>query len=536
MNELSLFSTFSKGVKISGTRTHSNCVIYTRVSTKEQADTNLSLETQLKACNNYAQKQGYMVMAQFGGTYESAQTDERKEFSAMLSFVKKSRLKVSFILVYSLERFSRNDNSIWLSGQLRKLGIEIVSVTQPIDTSNPSGQMQQKMLFLFGEFDNQLRKQKCMAGIKEMLIGGDWPTLPPMGYDILKANGRRQLIVNAKGRLLKLAFHWKAEGISSEAVRTKLAEKGLKVSNQHMSKIFRNPFYCGLMAHTALEGQLVPGNHEALVSRELFLRVNGILSKNAQGYKINEENDAIPLKRFVHCDNCGKALRGYIVKKKKIYYYKCNTLACNNNKSAKSLNQLFERTLEHFRLDAATGVLDKIRSQAIATFNQLTKGGEDEFMQLQKQYNELNKRIERLEERFVEEEIRADLYNKFSAKYELEKQEMERNLSQASKKVSNLGECVETALEFAAEMPVKWHSADYVTKQNVQFLLFPEGIFYDKKTDRCRTSRINILFLYLAHFKQIALNDKRGIPELGLDYASFATLVARRGIEPLFPE
>lgn len=67
----------------------------------------------------------------------------------MLSYVKKSRAKVSHILVYSLERFSRNDNSIWLSNQLRKLGIEIISVTQPIDTSNPSGSDAAKNAFSF---------------------------------------------------------------------------------------------------------------------------------------------------------------------------------------------------------------------------------------------------------------------------------------------------------------------------------------------------------------------------------------------------
>jgi site-specific DNA recombinase len=36
-----------------------NCVIYTRVSTKEQADNNLSLQTQKKACVQYAEKQSY---------------------------------------------------------------------------------------------------------------------------------------------------------------------------------------------------------------------------------------------------------------------------------------------------------------------------------------------------------------------------------------------------------------------------------------------------------------------------------------------
>ena len=67
----------------------------------------------------------------------------------MIDFAKKQKTKVSYIIVYSLERFSRTgDNAIWLSRQLRELGINIISVTQPIDTSNPSGILQQNILFL----------------------------------------------------------------------------------------------------------------------------------------------------------------------------------------------------------------------------------------------------------------------------------------------------------------------------------------------------------------------------------------------------
>ena len=51
-------------------------VIYTRVSTKEQADNNASLQTQKKYCQEFAKKKGLMVMAYFGGTFESAKSDE----------------------------------------------------------------------------------------------------------------------------------------------------------------------------------------------------------------------------------------------------------------------------------------------------------------------------------------------------------------------------------------------------------------------------------------------------------------------------
>src|ERR1700689_4702227 len=114
MNSNILFKTFAKG-SLKAKAKGSNCVIYTRVSTKEQADNNLSLDTQKKACEIYAKKSGYQTLGYFGGTYERAKNDERKEFTNMLSFVKKSRDKISHIIVYSVDRFSRSGaNAIYL--------------------------------------------------------------------------------------------------------------------------------------------------------------------------------------------------------------------------------------------------------------------------------------------------------------------------------------------------------------------------------------------------------------------------------------
>ena len=534
MSDMLFFNTFAKGKKDAKVlKSSKECVIYTRVSSQQQAD-NLSLATQLKACTLYAEKMAYNVAATFGGTYESAETDERKQFTAMISFVKKYRGKISYILVYSLERFSRNDNSIWLTNELRKLGIEIVSVTQPIDTSSASGQMQQKMLFLFGEFDNQLRRQKCMAGIKEMLLRGDWPTKPPLGYDIVKVHGKRKIVGNIKGKLIRKAFEWKAyDNLSIESIRKKLADKGLKIGKQHMSNILRNPFYCGMMVHNMLEGRVVEGNHERLISQEVFLKVNGALKENSQGYKVNEENAEIPLKRFLICGHCGKPLRGYIVKKKNLHYYKCCTKACNNNKSAKALNSLFERVLDRFKIDRAKDVIELIKKQTVAVFNQLTAGKQDDYQHLQQEHAEILKKINRLEERYIEEEIGGELYRKYHQRYEEERKEIEEKLMTLSRQVSNLDDSIDFVVKFALELPLKWVSADYNTKQRIQFLLFPQGIRYNKKTDESRTTRINLLFLYIAYFQQIITKKKRGIPELGLNYASLSTLVAGTGLEPV---
>ena len=113
MNPFELIQSFAKGNAIDNRKpSQKNAVIYTRVSTKEQADTNQSLETQKKYCLQYALKHDLNLLGFFGGTYESAKTDERNEFNRMIRFVKNQKevltntklLSNSITLNYGLTR------------------------------------------------------------------------------------------------------------------------------------------------------------------------------------------------------------------------------------------------------------------------------------------------------------------------------------------------------------------------------------------------------------------------------------------------
>ena len=530
-NETNLFESFAKGKKHNMAR-GSNCVIYTRVSTKEQADHNFSLETQKKACELYAKKIGYQIMGYFGGTYESAKNDERKEFTNMLSFVKKSRDKISHIIVYSVDRFSRSGaNAIYLAEQLKKTGVSVYSVSQPTDTTTASGALQQNIQFIFSEYDNQLRREKCMAGTKETLQRGVWCTAPPVGYDIVKTNGKKELVINAKGKLLRKAFYWKAnDKVTNEEIIKRLAALGLKMTNQRMSAFFRNPFYCGLLVHTALEGQTVEGNHEKLISKDLFLEVNGILSVNKQGYRINPENDDIPLKRFFKCEECGKFLRGYKATKNQEYYYKCNTLGCKCNKRAESLHSVFEDLLSRYCLELDDDMRYLIKQQMVATYNQLSKQKKEDATQIEKHLKEMDKKLERLEVRYMDEEFTKDMFEKYKLKYITEKQEIEKQMGKIGIRVSNLDLYIDTAFNFSSKLATVWHSSDYNDKQLVQFLVFPEGIYYNRKKEECRTPKTNKTFSYFSEVARVSESIEKGNYN---NILQFPSLVARTGIEPM---
>src|SRR5687767_6222941 len=236
MKNLKQFDQFAKG-KLHSTTKGNTCVIYTRVSTKEQAEKNMSLDTQRNACESFAKQNHYRIMAYFGGTYESAKTDERIEFNNMLSFVKKSRQKISYIVVFSVDRFSRSGaNAIYIAEQLKQQGINLISVMQPADVSTPSGALQQNIQFIFSEYDNQLRREKTITGMRNMLLRGDWCTKPPRGYDIVKINSKRSIIVNAEGHLIRKAFLWVyEEKVSQAVVLDRLNALGVKISKNNIS-------------------------------------------------------------------------------------------------------------------------------------------------------------------------------------------------------------------------------------------------------------------------------------------------------------
>ncbi len=529
-NDLSVFKSFVKPSNQPIKPTTTNSVIYTRVSTKEQADNNMSLDTQLKLCKQFANKNGYVVLESFGGTYESAKNDERKEFNKMLSFVKKSKEKISYIIVYSVDRFSRSGaNAIYLKEQLRHQGVHILAVTQPSDTATPSGSLQQNIQFIFSEYDNQLRREKCMSGVKEALLRGEWCHRPPSGYDSVKRNGQRVLVVNEVGKLLRKAFVWKAkDGLSTEEIKLRLEKMGAKMWHQKLSYIFRNPFYCGILSHPSLEGQLIEGKQEKLVSKEIFLKANEILKENKQGYSINYDNVNVPLKNFLKCGHCGYNMPGYIVKKKNLWYYKCRKKGCCNNKSANELHTLFTEILSSFTFPKK--YLKVIQEQVTRTYYKNSKENIDDSESLKNQLNVIQTKLERLEERHITEEISSEMFNKYQAKFKTEAAEIQKIIHKSAGQVSNPNEVSEIALKYANNFNEMWDSGEYQDKQRFQYLLFPDGLVYDKKKGSCRTERIDSTFLGIIIKSQALANKKIGIPALGLRYSD---LVENIGFEPI---
>jgi site-specific DNA recombinase len=84
--------------------------------------------------------------------------------------------------VYALTRFSRNSaDHHAIAALLRGSGVMLRSATEPIDES-PSGKLMEAILAGVAQFDNDVRADRTLAGIKAAAARGRWVWLAPIGY------------------------------------------------------------------------------------------------------------------------------------------------------------------------------------------------------------------------------------------------------------------------------------------------------------------------------------------------------------------
>lgn len=196
------------------------------------------------------------------------------------------------------------------------------------------------------------------------------------------------------------------------------------------------------------------------------------------------------------------------------------------------MHSVFDNMLSKYSLDISEEMKVLVVEQMIATYNQLNEQRVDDSAKIEGQLRELSKKMERLEVRYIEEEINKDMFDKYRLKYREEKKEIEMQLSKIGKKVSNLDQFINSAIVFSSKLSIVWHSSDFARKQLLQFLVFPDGIYYNRKSDECRTQKVNSFFLYMSSLKGVLEKKEKREPQSELYVPS---LVARTGVEPVIP-
>lgn len=286
--------------------TNKNGIIYVRVSSLEQVE-GTSLESQERLCREYAEREKINVVAVFVEKGESAKTANRTEFLKAVNFCADKKNKVSSFIVYKIDRFSRNQTDYAIVKQrLKKYGTEIESVSEKIDDT-PSGKLMEVILSGFAEFDNNIRTERSINGMKERIKQGIWVWQAPLGYERLQKGAN--LTPDPKfAPFIRLAFEEYAKGVhtfsslaeylNSQGFTTRHGKKAIP---QLMEKIIRNPLYAGIIRVWDIETK---GAFEPIIDENLYYLCQNPKSKSGRHTRRRKVNADFPLRRLVVCEHC----------------------------------------------------------------------------------------------------------------------------------------------------------------------------------------------------------------------------------------
>ena len=359
-------------------------VVYTRVSTEEQAKQDLSLPYQENRCKEYASREGFVVLKAFEEYGRSGTNMKRPELLAMLNFCVEN--KVNAVIIHKIDRLARNNQDFWtIFNLLKDNGIKLRSVSENIDDT-PSSTFILGIMSTQAQYYSENLSQEVKKGMGEKAERGIWPSNAKLGYENYgKKHDRKIRILPEIAKFVKEAFELFATGNYSESALTEVMQNkgmthndGRKITRPAIEVMLRNRFYVGEFEWS---GNLHKGTHEPLISKDLFSVVQDIINSRSECSSRERKNNFM-LRGIAVC-TCGRVLTGDIKVKKyktrpdKEYIYFC----CKNLSKYKTCKRVyikmeeleelvanlfkdfeFSKEIREEIIDAAKEVIEELRS------------------------------------------------------------------------------------------------------------------------------------------------------------------------------
>lgn len=291
--------------------------LYTRVSTSQQVD-GISLQLQEERLRSYATAMGWEIVEIYVDAGLSGASKDRPEYQRMLADVKERRFDV--ILVYKLDRLTRSVRDFHeLTSLLDSYGVGLVSVTQNIDTSSPTGRLLRNVLVDFANFERELIAERSTEAKRRKASDGKYlGWKPPYGYR--KEGSRsdsRLVIVPEEADIVRRIYQLYLTG--QHGIIPIAREVGLSAST--VREILLNPTYCGKIAYAKRPGSskrlrvssmddwiVVDGEHEPIISEEEWQRAQLIREQNFLKRGPSRGSPHL-FSRMVYCARCGNLCR-----------------------------------------------------------------------------------------------------------------------------------------------------------------------------------------------------------------------------------
>lgn len=336
-------------------------VIYARFSSSSQREE--SIEGQLKACYDFAKREGYSVVGEYiDRALSGTDAEHRPDFQRMIN--NSNEKLFSYVLVYQFDRFARNryDSALY-KRRLRDNGVQVISVKENVG-NDPSGVMLEGILETLAEYysaDLALKIRRGQATNSEhcRFNGGSIP----LGY---RVNSDHKFEIDpSTAPLIKRVFEEVAEGRSMKELISELNSEGFRnargkpFNKSSFKRILRNRRYMGIYI---FGDAIVPGGMPQIVEEDLFEKVQNRL--DSRQHEADIQTDYLLTGKLFcgYCHDMMVGVSGTSVTGRTYRYYVCR----NARKGACDKKNMRKDQVEDFVLEECRRQLTAERITEIA--------------------------------------------------------------------------------------------------------------------------------------------------------------------------
>lgn len=489
-------------------------LIYCRVSTEEQAREGYSLDAQEKFCRTYAENNGYKVTGVFRDEGKSGTSLNRPALQELLTKCQQDH-SIALVIVQETDRLARNtQDHLAVRALLKKAGVALVSVAQPMLDDSPEGRMIDTILASVNQFQSDINSRKVKKGMQEKFDSGIWPHHAPLGYLNKTINERRMIVSDPeRWHLVKAGLKMYLTGnYSALEIAEKLYQKGLQsrngkmICNSIMIKILRNPFYAGIMQWS---GQERIGTHRTMISMKEHHQI--LTTMDAHNlHACRRRKHSFLLNGFVFCAICGQRYTAEKHRKgKSVDYYHCAARSRKHSNKGQNIivKELEKQVAEQFRKIQFSQDFIELVIEKVKKFYEKNKSKQEALKRaiLNKRMN-IERKREIAEEKLIAGVLGNEDFTRIRDRFKTELESIQQELDELDSQREIDIETIRKVLVLTRNIYQSYKTASYEMKR-LYLSFFWEGFLVRDK--RIVEAKPTELFRALIDQEKVILRGKR---------------------------
>ena len=290
--------------------------LYARKSSESDELQALSIDSQTKEMLQLAQRDGLDVVDIKRESHSAKSTGQRPVFNELITDLNAG--KFNAILAWHPDRLSRNEGDLGAIVDLmdEKMLIEVRTFGQKF-TNTPSEKFLLMILCSQAKLENYNKGVNIKRGLRAKVEMGLCPCVAPTGYinDRMLGQEGYVLVDPMRGPIIKQMFekvanerysgrsvyHW----MQNEKKFSSVHEGNKSLNLSTIYRLLRQPFYSGIFEYPGGSGNWYKGQHEPLVSKDVFERVQQKLTEELRSKKQYQE---FTFTNLMVCGYCGSEM------------------------------------------------------------------------------------------------------------------------------------------------------------------------------------------------------------------------------------